>query len=80
MEVNNFDVLKRMAAENMDIRLGTDVVELKKVKSGTKVTMGAAGDVVTPVFLGELVPCLLLYNKKQFDDLKAKMKSEITVP
>ena len=75
-KINNFDVLKRMAAENKDIRLGTDVLDLKKTSAGTKVTMGAPGDVVTPVFLGELQCCLLIYSKKQFDELKATMEAE----
>jgi len=78
--VNNFDVLKKMSADNLDIRLGTDVLELKKVKSGTKVTMGAPGDVVTGVFTGELVACLLIFNKKQFDETKKALESTTTIP
>jgi len=76
MTVNNFDVLKRMAAENKDIRLGVDVLNMKKVKAGTQLTMGIAGDVITPIFLGELNCCLVIFNKKQFDELKAAMESE----
>jgi hypothetical protein len=75
-KVNNFDVLKRMCDENMDIRLGTDVVRMDKVKAGTQITMGAPGDCVTPIFLGELVPCLLIYNRKQFNELKATMERQ----
>jgi len=41
--INNFDVLKRMSAENMDIRMGTDVLNMKAVKAGTQITMGAPG-------------------------------------
>ena len=74
-KINNFDVLKRMSTENMDIRVGTDVINLKAVKAGTQITMGAPGNVVTPIFLGELNACLLLFNKKQFDELKAKMEA-----
>jgi hypothetical protein len=76
MTVNNFDVLKRMAAENLDIRLGTDVLNMKTVKAGTQITMGIGGNVLTPIFVGELNACLILFNKKQFNELKAKMESE----
>lgn len=75
MKVNNFDVLKQMAADNKDIRLGTDVVQLKKVKAGTEVTVGIGGDVVGSVYAGDLNVCLILFNKKQFDDLKSQMES-----
>ena len=75
-QVNNFDVLKRMSVENADIRLGVDVLNTKAVKAGTEVTIGIGGNVVTPIFFGELRACLLIYNKKQFDETKAKMEQE----
>lgn len=70
MAINNFDVLKKMAADNLDIRLGVDVVELKKVKAGTEVTVGIGGDVVGSVYTGDLSVCLILFNKKQFDETR----------
>ena len=76
MKVNNFDVLKRMSAEDKDIRMGVDVLRMDKVKAGSQVTIGIAGDVVTPLFAGELHACLLIYNIKQFDELKAAMEQE----
>lgn len=81
-KVNNFDVLKKMADENLDIRLApsSDITNMKKVKAGTQITIGFAGDVITPIFLGQLVGCLLLYDKKQFDELKAKMEAEDARP
>lgn len=76
MPVNNFDVLKRMAAENKDIRLGTDFLGAQNTKQGTRVTMGAAGDVVTGITLGDLRACLLIFNVKQFNEIKAAMEGE----
>lgn len=76
MIVNNFDVLKRMSADNLDIRLGTDILNMKTVKAGTQITMGIAGDVLNPIFRGELHACLIIYDKKQFNELKAKMEAE----
>lgn len=74
--VNNFDVLKRMSAENMDIRLAPagNVLRMQKVKAGTQLTIGVEGDVLWPITSGELIPNLILFSKKQFDELKAKME------
>ena len=74
-EVSNFDVLKHMCAENKDIRLSSELLRMQKVKAGTQVTIGVAGDVVGALFSGELVGCFLLYNKEQFKELKAKMEA-----
>lgn len=63
-----------MAADNLDIRIGTDLLEMKYVKAGTKVTMGAPGNIIGQLFNGELVACLLMYNKKQFDEMKRKLE------
>jgi hypothetical protein len=76
MAVNNFDVLKRMAAEDKDIRLGTDVLNMKAVKAGSQITMGIAGNVLAQLMLGELNACLVLYNKKQFIETVAQMEME----
>ena len=76
MAVNNFDALKRMAAENKDIRLGTDVLNMKAVKAGSQITMGIAGNVLAQLMFGELNACLILYNKKQFIETVATMESE----
>jgi hypothetical protein len=74
--VNNFDVLKRMAAENKDIRLGTDVLNMKAVKAGSQITMGIAGNVLSQLMFGELNACLILWDKKQFNELKTAMEAE----
>lgn len=76
-DVNNFDVLKRMAQENKDIRMGTDLLNMKAVKAGSQITMGIAGNVLAALMLGELKACLILFSKKQFDELKAQMEAEV---
>jgi hypothetical protein len=76
MTVNNFDVLKRMSSENLDIRMGTDFLGAKAVKAGSQVTMGIAGNVLAQITFGELNACLIIFNKKQFNELKAKMEAE----
>lgn len=74
-QVSNFDVLKRMSMDNLDIRLGTDVINMSKVKAGTQVTIGIGGDVLAPIFNGEVQTCLILYDKKQFAITKKQLES-----
>lgn len=74
--VNNFDVLKKMSADNKDIRLGTDVTFMKKVKAGTQVTVGIAGDVIGSIYHGDLSVCLILFDKQQFNETKAELEEQ----
>jgi len=75
--VSNFDVLKRMASENKDIRLCTTITEMNfNHKLGTAVTVGVPGNVCFDLDNGTLNACLLLFNQKQFDELKEKMEAE----
>lgn len=75
MSVNNFDVLKKMAADELDIRMAPDILRMQKVKAGTQVTVGIPGNVCGQIMTGELVGCLLLWNKKQFDETKKALES-----
>lgn len=77
-KVNNFDVLKQMSAENLDIRMSpsTNIVNMNKTKAGTRVTIGAEGDVLNPIMRGDLGACLMMWNTKQFNELKARMEAE----
>lgn len=77
-KVNNFDVLKQMSAENLDIRMSpsTNIVNMNKTKAGTQVTIGAEGDVLNPIMRGDLGVCLMMWNTKQFNELKARMEAE----
>jgi hypothetical protein len=74
--VNNFDVLKRMASENKDIRMGAEVLNMKAVKAGSQITMGIAGNVLADLMFGKLKACLILFDTKQFDELKDLMEKD----
>ena len=77
MSVNNFDVLKRMGAENKNIQLCTTVTDMNyNAKVGTKVSVGVPGNVCFEIESGKLSACLLLFSKQQFDELKALMEAE----
>jgi len=76
VEINNFDVLKQMSKQGMDIRMGTDLLNMKAVKAGSQITMGIAGNVLAALMFGELNACLILFNRKQFDETKSEMSQE----
>lgn len=75
--VNNFDVLKAMAEQNMDIRLCTTIVRMDyDAKVGTKVVVGVPGNVCFEVSEGKLNALLLLFNMEQFNKLKKLLEAE----
>ncbi len=76
MKINNFDVIKRMSEENMDIRIAQDVLDMKAGKQGTRVTVGVPGNVIAEIFSGDTRAFLMMYNVKQFNELKSKMEQE----
>lgn len=77
-KISNFDVLKRMSRDNLDIRLSPNenIVSVTKVHAGTNLTIGVTGDQVAAIALGDLAVCLLLFNRKQFTQTKEKMEQE----
>ncbi|HUD74468.1 MAG TPA: hypothetical protein VMQ76_05295 [Terracidiphilus sp.] len=78
LKVNNFDVLKRMAAENKSIQLCTTVTQLNysAKKGGTEVSIGVPGNVCFDFESGKKTAFLLLYDVREFNELKAAMEQE----
>ena len=74
MVVNNFDVLKKMCADNLDIRLGTDMLGAKRTRRGTQITFGVAGNVITGMVTGKSSACVLIWDKEQFDKVKKELE------
>lgn len=75
--MNNFDVLKEMGARDMKVALSPldNITNLKKVKHGTQVTIGVAGDLVAALGIDHIfVGGLLLADKAQFNSLKSEMQ------
>jgi len=77
-KVGNFEILGRMASENKDIMMCPDVLNMNYVKKaqGTHVTFGVPGNVIASIFGGEKQAILLMWDKKQFNELKAVMEAE----
>ena len=77
-EINNFDVLKRLAAENKSIQLCTTITQMNysAKKGGTEVSVGVPGNVCFEIESGRMNAVLLVWDVREFERLKAKMKEE----
>ena len=77
-EINNFDVLKRLAAENKSVQLCTTITQMNysAKKGGTEVSVGVPGNVCFEIESGRINAVLLMWNVREFEELKAKMKEE----
>jgi hypothetical protein len=76
--INNFDVLKRMCAENMSIQLCTTITQMNysQKKGGTEVSVGVPGNVCFEIESGRMNAVLLMWSNREFDEMKAKMEAE----
>lgn len=76
--ISSFDVFKRMCDENLDIRLATseNIRGMNAVHKGkdTDITIGVAGNVIGAVMNNDLHLCLLIWNKSQYQETKAKIE------
>jgi hypothetical protein len=76
-KVNAFDVFSHMVeTDDKAITMAAlgNITELRKVKAGTNVTIGVAGDVVGSIYNGKYVGGLILCDKKRFDEVKAELE------
>lgn len=75
--ISAIDVFKRMVdTDDPKIELaplGANLLNLKKVKHGTEVTMGVSGDRVGSIYTGKYVGGLILADKQRFEEVKAEM-------
>ncbi len=78
--VGHFDICKAMTAEDLDIRIAPldNVISLHKVKAGTQVTIGVAGDVVAAIGIeNKFVGGLLLCDREQYFATKQALESAV---
>ena len=76
-KIGHFDICKAMSNEGLDIQIAPldNVTNLRKVKAGTQVTIGVAGDVVAAIGLeGKYVGGLLLCNREQYFATKERLE------
>lgn len=76
MSVNNFDVLKKMGERGKNIQMAPlgNITNMQKVKAGTQITIGFAGDVITGITFGRFVGGLILADKEEFDAIKSELR------
>jgi hypothetical protein len=77
-KVGNFEILGRMASENMDIAMFPDVANMNysQKSKATKVEFGCPGNIIGGIFSGDKKAIMLMWDMKQFRELKAKMEAE----
>lgn len=75
--ISAMDVFKRMVdTDDPKIELsplGANLLNLKKVKHGTEVTIGVSGDRVGSIYNGKYVGGLILADKQRFEEVKSEM-------
>lgn len=80
-KVGHFDICKAMTEENLDIRISPldNVINLRKVKAGTQVTIGVDGDVVAAIGIEDkFVGGLLLIDREQYFATKQRLESSLS--
>lgn len=76
-EINNFDVLKRMSAENKRIWLAPTITDMNyNANNGTKVTFGVEGNVCFDIEQGKKKAVCLLWSVAEFEEMRKQMQAE----
>jgi hypothetical protein len=79
-KIGHFDICKAMAMEGLDIRIAPleNVINLRKVKAGTQVTIGVEGDVVAAIGIeNKFVGGLLLMDREQYFSTKKRLEGAL---
>jgi hypothetical protein len=77
-EVSHFEICKAMADADLGIQIAPleNITDLRKVRAGTKVTIGVPGDVVAAIGIERrYVGGLLLIDREQYAATKKKMEA-----
>ena len=78
-KIGHFDICKAMAISGQDIRMSglENVINLRKVKAGTQVTIGVYGDLVEAIGIeNKFVGGLLLIDRQQYFAMKKALEKE----
>lgn len=77
-KVSAFEVFLHMQnTDDKALKLAplSNIIEARKVKQGTKVTMGVGEDICGKIMADELVGGLILVDRKRFDEVKAQLEA-----
>lgn len=73
---NNFDVLKKMSAENMDIRAFPTIVSARMVGGNGKVEIGTDAKTAFDLLSnGKMGAMLIVWDAEQFNKAKVEMEA-----
>jgi len=77
-KANSFDVMKAMCAANGKIQIAPlgNILNMRKTKAGTQLTIGVAGDVITGILLGNYVGGLILCDKAEFQETERAIEAD----
>jgi len=78
-KVSAFEVFLQMQnSDDKALKLAplSNIIEARKVKEGTKVTIGVGEDICLKIMADELVGGLILVDRKRFNEVKAEMEAE----
>lgn len=54
----------------------SNIIEARKVKHGTKVTIGVGEDICAKIMVGDLVGGFIFCDRKRFEEVKAELVTE----
>jgi hypothetical protein len=55
----------------------SNIMQARKVKAGTKVTIGVEGNVVAQILTRQFVGGLILCDRSRYEEVKAEMEAEL---
>ena len=73
--ISNFDVLKKMCADNRRILMSPEILQADQTRLGTRITFGIGDNVVAEIATDKMVGCVLLWDKEQFDEVKEQLEN-----
>jgi hypothetical protein len=77
-KANSFDVMKAMCAANGKIQVAPlgNILNMRKTKAGTQLTIGVAGDVIAGILLGEYLGGLILCDKAEYEETARAIEAD----
>jgi hypothetical protein len=78
--VGAMDVFSRMMErddKNFKLAPLSNIIEARKVKQGTRLTIGVGEDICAKILADELVGGFIFCDRKRFEEVKAELVAEL---
>lgn len=76
MAVSNFDVLKKMASENMNIKCSTSILGGNLDKRGGVIKVGVDSETIQQMLSDNVLIITYVIDKKQFFQINKKLEED----